>query len=113
MNSEESEALQEGTPGEPSDWFTRLAQFMEKPRRPADSQSLELGESFLGEAKKDLREFRKKYDARDYAHATFWLQQSTEKATKGFMLKFGFLPESAMQSKVGHLTPLAFLEMIE
>lgn len=98
---------------QPSDWFKEFTRFLEGPKKQVPSQTKQLGTQLLSQARGDLWEFRRKYDSRDYARAIFWLQQAAEKATKGFLLLLGAIGEDDLQRKIGHLTPVAFLQAVE
>jgi len=100
-------------PSEPPDWLKRFSQFLETPKKPLPSNIKRLGEELLMQARADLREFRRKYDSKDYPRSIFWLQQSAEKATKGLFVLLGLIHPDDLQRKIGHLTPLAFLQIIE
>lgn len=96
-----------------SDWYKEFARFLQGPQKQVSSQAKQLGAELVNQARGDLREFRRKYESRDYGRAIFWLQQATEKTTKGFLLLLGAVGEDDLRRKIGHLTPVAFLQAVE
>lgn len=99
--------------GEHSDWFEGFTRFMKAPRMPPSPETKQLGTGLVTQARADLREFRRKYDSKDYPRALFWLQQAAEKAVKGLLVIHGFIHPKDLKGKIGHLTPMAFLQIVE
>lgn len=93
-------------------WVNDFLQFVQTPRKPVSIEVKILGFQFLEKARSDLKQFKRNQRSGDYEYATFWLQQATEKATKGFLLIFGAIQPDDLR-RVSHDTPLAFLRFIE
>lgn len=73
----------------------------------ADESSKKLGIAFLDEADRDLKSCRALYQKKIYPHAVYHLQQSAEKAMKGYCLGLGILSIEEMRS---HYTPYVLLK---
>jgi len=66
-------------------------------------KSMDLTKTFLEIAKQDLKAAKCLYDRELYPQATFYLQQSTEKAAKSFAIMIGTISEDEVKD-IGHVS---------
>ena len=78
---------------------------VEKGWSDPDPETSSLGIQFLDEAMRDTESCRLLYSKKAYAHAIYHLQQSVEKAVKGYVLIEGFYHATCMVR--GHAPPIA------
>ena len=71
-----------------------------------------LGIQFLHEAKRDTISCRLLYSKKAYAHAVYHLQQSVEKAVKGYVLIEGFYHANEIKEITTHESPLVIIKAL-
>jgi HEPN domain-containing protein len=77
-----------------------------------DPETWTLGLQFLDEAKRDTKSCRLLYSKKAYAHAVYHLQQSVEKAVKGYVLIEGFYNANEIKEIVTHESPLVIIKAL-
>ena len=68
---------------------------------------------YLGRAKEDVRAARLLRRRGLLSLSIYHLQQAVEKATKAYALDFGVVEPRELRTKIGHTSPLAFLEILK
>ena len=86
-----------------------IMESVKKVRLTDDRASRKLGLDFLDEAERDIQSCRALYSKKIYPHAAYHFQQAVEKATKAYVLGFGFLSRQEIKT---HDTPKLFLRAL-
>jgi HEPN domain-containing protein len=76
-----------------------------------DKTTQKLADDFLEEAKSDLHSADVMYADKNYAKAVYFLQQSSEKAIKSYLLNLGRIHKKDIRP-IRHDSPLGFVTMI-
>ena len=88
----------------------RLLDLAKEVRLTDDRELRTLGLDFLHEASRDLRSCRVLHSKKIYPHAVYHLQQAVEKATKGYVLGFGWLNKQELAKT--HDSPRLFMKAL-
>lgn len=86
-----------------------LFELLKSKQFPVDDKNRKLAINFLKEAEVDIKACETLYKKKIYSRAIFNLQQAVEKATKGYVLGFGYMDFSEIRT---HRTPKLLLEAI-
>lgn len=85
---------------------------VEKGWSDPDPETRTLGIQFIHEAKRDIKSCRLLYSKKAYAHAVYHLQQSVEKAVKGYVLIEGFYHANEIKEITTHESPLVIIKAL-